>query len=81
VRKNFAAALLVAALVPAGSIHGRETIVRPDINGKPTTLPVARTFNECVAGGIKLGYPRVGPGGESDRRGAVGFCRSRGFSP
>jgi hypothetical protein len=55
----------------------RELITRPDVNGRPTQIPRARNFAECVADGMKLGYPRIGPGGESDRRGAVGFCRTR----
>jgi len=55
----------------------RELITRPDIKGRPTQVPRARNFAECVAGGMKLGHPRIGPGGENDPRGAVGFCRTR----
>jgi hypothetical protein len=57
----------------------REMIVRPNAKGQPQSIPRARNFQECVAGGMALGYPRVGPGGESDRRGAVGYCHSIGF--
>lgn len=70
--------MIVAAMcLSAGPAVGQETIVRPDINGKPTRIPVAKTFDECVAGGMKLGHPRIGPGGKDDPRGAVGFCSKR----
>ncbi len=50
-------------------------ITRPDVNGRPTRIPVAKTFDECVAISTgRLGHPRVGPRGEQDPRGAVGFC-------
>ena len=57
----------------------REQVVRPNTSGKMVTVPKARNFNECVANGMALGHPRVGPSGESDRRGAVGYCHSLGF--
>ena len=43
------------------------------------TLPKAQNLKECVASGVALGHPRVGPGGEYDRQGALGFCHSLGF--
>lgn len=70
--------IIVAAMgLSASAAIGQETIVRPDINGKPTRIPVAKTFDECVAGGMKLGHPRIGPRGKDDPRGAVGFCSRR----
>jgi hypothetical protein len=54
----------------------REMITRPDVNGRPTKVARARNFAECVANGMKLGYPRIGPNGPDDRRVATGFCRS-----
>lgn len=57
----------------------RELIQRPNTSGKMVTLRKARNFDECVANGMTLGHPRVGPSGDSDRRGAVGYCHSLGF--
>jgi hypothetical protein len=57
----------------------REQIVRPNTSGQVVTLPRARNLKECVASGVALGHPRVGPGGEYDRQGALGFCHSLGF--
>jgi hypothetical protein len=70
---------VMIACAAASDLRAQNTIVRPDVNGKPTRIPVARTLAECIAGGMKLGHPRVGPNGPDDRRGALGFCRSRGF--
>jgi hypothetical protein len=57
----------------------RESIVRPNTKGEPVTVPKARNLKECVTSGVALGHPRIGPGGEYDRQGAVGFCHSLGF--
>lgn len=64
---------------PSEAKDQREQIVRPNTNGQMVKLPKARNFNECVANGMALGHPRVGPSGDSDRRGAVGYCHSLGF--
>ena len=63
----------------AGAKEQREMVVRTNSKGQPQSVPGARNFNECVASGIALGYPRIGPGGDSDRRGAIGYCHSIGF--
>jgi hypothetical protein len=73
---NFAVIAMLLAVGCAAEAEQREYVTRPNINGRPTVIPRARTFEECVQGGMKLGYPRIGPRGESDRRGAVGYCRS-----
>ena len=57
----------------------REMVIRTNTKGQPQAVPKARNFNECVRGGMALGHPRIGPNGESDRRGAVGYCHSIGF--
>ena len=69
-----AALCLVASA--AGAVE-REYGVRPDVNGKQTRIPVAKTFDECVANSVRLGHPRVGPAGKDDPRGAVGYCSQR----
>lgn len=57
----------------------REMVVRTNTKGQQQAIPKARNFKECVAGGMALGHPRIGPNGEFDRRGAVGYCHSIGF--
>ena len=69
----------IASIGVANAKDKPEMIVRPDARGHLVTIPKARTFEGCVRGGMRMGYPRVGPGGESDRRGAVGYCHSIGL--
>jgi hypothetical protein len=73
----FAAILCVFLGASPASAEKRETIIRPNTKGQPQSIPRARNFRECVAGGMALGYPRVGPGGLADPAGAEGFCLRR----
>jgi hypothetical protein len=55
----------------------RDMTTITNANGQPQQVPKSPNFAECVANGIALGHPRLGPGGESDPRGAVGFCHRK----
>jgi hypothetical protein len=84
---NLKMSMLLLGLIVLGSSANvaeakkerRKMLMRINTKGQPQAVPKARNLAECVAGGMSLGHPRVGPNGEFDRRGALGFCHSRGF--
>ena len=71
--------LIAVTMCDAANAQSREMVIRTDARGQKVAVPKPRTFEGCVRGGMRMGYPRVGPGGESDRRGAVGYCHSLGL--
>ncbi len=71
--------LTIVFVAPAHAACKQGEVLRTNTRGQPQCVKQGRTFNECVANGMALGHPRIGPSGESDRRGAVGYCHSLGL--
>jgi hypothetical protein len=76
----------VTCVIAIGSVNLAQakeksgTFVRTNTQGQPMVLPKANTLGQCVKNSMALGHPRVGPNGEHDRRGAIGYCRSIGYN-
>jgi hypothetical protein len=55
----------------------KRMVWRPNAKGELVQVNANASFENCVRGGMKMGFPRIGPGGEDDPKGAVGDCKQR----